>query len=101
MLPGLVARKAEDQKDEKYRDVVLTSTPRATFIPLALELGGTWGDRASDFFREAGRRKGGSRSEQAAFLTYWLRFCLSVVGQIGERVDGLGARCVEYKVSRE
>ena len=46
MLPGLVARKAEDQKDEKYRDVVLTSAPRATFIPLALELGGTWGDRA-------------------------------------------------------
>ena len=59
MLPGLVARKAEDQKDEKYREVVAKETPRLNFIPLALEIGGTWGDRAHDFFREAVRRKGG------------------------------------------
>ena len=26
-----------------------------------------------DFFREAVRRKGGSQSEQAAFLGYWMR----------------------------
>jgi hypothetical protein len=103
MLAGLAARKAENQKDEKYRDVVLTSMPRATFIPLAMELGGTWGDRASDFFREAGRRKDGSRSEQAAFLSYWLRrfsvrFAAGVAtvlprrsGRFAGRVDGGGS----------
>ena len=42
-------------------------------VVVALEIGGTWGDRAMDFFREAVRRKGGSQSEQAAFLGYWMR----------------------------
>ena len=73
MLPGLTARKAEDVKDEKYRKVVAKETPRLTFIPLALGIGGAWGDRANDFFHEAVRCKGGSWSEQAAFLTCWMR----------------------------
>ena len=70
MVSGIAAKEGEDDKEAKYREVVSRTVPRPTFIPLALEIGGTWGDRAMDFFREAVRRKGGSQSEQAAFLGY-------------------------------
>ena len=74
MVSGIAAKEGEDDKEIKYREVVSRTVPRPTFIPLALEIGETWGDRAMDFFREAVRRKGaGSQSEQAAFLGYWMR----------------------------
>ena len=52
---------------------MLATEPRPTFVPLAWETGGRWGDKATRFFREAVERMGGSQSEKASFLSYWMR----------------------------
>lgn len=59
----------------KYRGFLASSSPPATFIPLAFGFGGAWGDAAMAFFHEAVRRTGGSRSgpEQSSRLAYWMR----------------------------
>ena len=44
-----------------------------TFVPLAWETGGRWGDKAARFFREAVDRAGGSQSDKASSLAYWMR----------------------------
>jgi len=79
-IPGVAARKAENDKIAKYRGFLESSSPPATFIPLALEFGGTWGDAALAFFREAVKRAGGSHSDQGSRFTYWMRR-FSVVGR--------------------
>ena len=90
-IPGVAARKAEVEKITKYRGLPESSSPPATFIPLALEFGGTWGDAALVFFREAVKRAGGSHSDQSSRLAYWMRR-FSVVGR--RAVTVALARCV-------
>ena len=90
VVAGVAATNAEGRKDAKYLDLVRSTEPRPTFVPLAWETGGRWGDKATRFFRGAVGRMGGTRSEKASFLSYWMlrfsvRFVKAVVGARSRR----------------
>ena len=65
-VDGVAATEAERRNEAKYRDLLLTTEPRPTFVPLAWETGGRWGDKATRFFREAVERR--------ALVELFLRF---------------------------
>lgn len=99
----VAATEAERTKEAKYRNLLLTTEPRPTFVPLAWETGGRWGDKATHFFREAVERMGGSRSEKT-FLSYWMcrfsvRFVKAVV-DVRRRRKARFYRTVVLSVSR-
>ena len=76
--PGIAAKTAEDAKDAKHGPAVRAQG--GTFVPLAWEVGGHWGDKAVAFFKLIARQATSAISEAAAFEAYWLRR-LSIVGR--------------------
>ena len=77
-IPGIAAKTAEDAKDAKHGPTIRAQG--GTFIPLAWEVGGHWGDKAVAFFKLIARQATSTISEAAAFEAYWLRR-LSIVGR--------------------
>ena len=75
---GLAAAAKERFKETSYAALLAGAEPRPTFVPLAWELGGTWGDKAVRFFREVARRRGGTASAREGWFRYWM-FRFSVV----------------------
>ena len=68
-------------------------------MPLAWETGGRWGDQALRFFAKVVDRKGGSRSEKASLLRYWmLRFSVRLVKAV---VDVRRKRLLRFSASSD
>ena len=62
-----------DTKRKHYDPLAAARVPPATFIPIALELDGRFGDEANDFFKRLSCRVGESLGERNAWLSYWRR----------------------------
>jgi len=76
---------AEERKTVKYQVIAQTHT----FVPLAFETLGAWGEQATEFVTELGRRvnlvSGDSRE------TFYLRQQLSIAIQRGNAIACLGS----------
>jgi hypothetical protein len=76
-IPGAAGLGAERAKIAAYVSLVADFGSAVSFIPLAYELDGRWGDMAMDFFRMLSRLRGDSASEHAAWLASWHKILAS------------------------
>ena len=101
-VPGVAAHHGEKLKEVAYRDLVAVREPPVTFVPLSVELGGTWGLKATRFFRELVRRRGGSHSSQLATYAYWMgRLSAVLVRALAVARIGRLRRCLAGSASYE
>ena len=72
-VSGAAALGAERAKIVVYEKLLADYGSAVSFIPLAYELDGRWGDLALDFFKMLSRLRGDSALEHAAWLASWLK----------------------------
>jgi hypothetical protein len=78
-IPGAAALGAERAKIAAYGPLIAAFGSAVSFIPLAFELDGRWGDMAMDFFKTLSRLRGDSASEHAAWLISWHKILASKI----------------------
>ena len=81
---GAVAEKAARNKESKYADIARSHH----FVPVAVEIAGTWDRESLQFVQELGRKISAAKGDQRE--TSHLLQRLSVALQIGNSVSILG-----------